>query len=283
MDKNPGILFVVATPLGNLEDMSPRAVKTLGFQHRRITFNPLGQWRILLHFGVGKPTTSYHEHNEEEKTPQLIARLLEGQSIALISDAGTPLLSDPGYRLVKECRVHEIKVIPVPGPFAGAAATSVSGLPTDRILFVGFLPKRKGAQEKELQALGTVNASLVFYLSPHQLSRTMETIAETLGNSRHAFLIREMTKLFESSYQGTLRDLCERVASEEPKGEYTLVVEGRAPEADTSVQVDAEAYVEGLVEFRRLSPKDAVRQAASELGIPRRELYNRVMAKKKRS
>ncbi len=283
MEKNLGTLFIVATPLGNLEDMSPRAVKTLETVDLIACEDTRHSRRMLLHFGVGKPTTSYHEHNEEEKTPQLISRLMEGQSIALISDAGTPLLSDPGYRLVKQCHLQGIKVIPVPGPFAGAAAASVSGLPTDRVLFVGFLPKRKGAQEKELQALGTVNASLVFYLSPHQLSRTMETIAETLGNNRHAFLIREMTKLFESSYQGTLRALCEHVASEEPRGEYTLVVEGRAPEVDTSVQVDAEAYVEGLVESRRLSPKDAVRQAASELGIPRRELYNRVMAKRKRS
>ncbi len=282
MVKNPGTLFIVATPLGNLEDLSPRAVKTLETVDLIACEDTRHSRKMLHHFGVEKPTTSYHEHNEEEKTPQLISRLMEGQSIALISDAGTPLLSDPGYRLVKQCRIHSIKVSPVPGPFAGAAAASVAGLPTDRILFVGFLPKRKGAQEKELQVLKTVNASLVFYLSPHQLSRTIETIAGILGN-RDAFLIREMTKVFESSYPGTLRTLCERVAGEEPKGEYTLVVDGCAPESDTPLQVDAEAYVEGLVALRRLSPKDAIRQAASDLGIPRRELYNLVMANRKQS
>jgi len=280
VDKNPGILFVVATPLGNLEDMSPRAVKTLETVDLIACEDTRHSRRMLLHFGVGKPTTSYHEHNEEERTPQLIARLLEGQAIALISDAGTPLLSDPGYRLVKECRVNEIQVVPIPGPFAGAAAASVSGLPTDRILFVGFLPKRKGAQEQELQVLKNIDASLVFYLSPHRLSRTIETIAEVLGD-RHTFLIREMTKVFETTYEGTLPSLCERISKEEPRGEYTLVVEGCSVGSDTPPQVDAEAYVEGLVELRRLSPKDAIRQAASELNIPRRELYNRVMAKKK--
>ena len=282
MDKNLGTLFVVATPLGNQEDMSPRAVKTLETVDLIACEDTRHSRRMLLHFGVGKPTTSYHEHNEEEKTPQLITRLLEGQSIALISDAGTPLLSDPGYRLVKECRIHEIQVVPVPGPFAGAAAASVSGLATDRILFVGFLPKRKGAQEQELQVLKNVNASLVFYLSPHRLSRTIETIAEILGN-RNAFLIREMTKVFETTYEGTLPILCERISKEEPRGEYTLVVEGCDDKADTPPKVDVEAYVAGLVELRRLSPKDAIRQAALELGLPRRELYNLVMAKGKRT
>lgn len=279
MDKHPGTLFIIATPLGNLDDMSPRAVRTLETVDLIACEDTRHSRKMLRHFGVDKPTTSYHEHNEAEKTPQLVSRLLEGQSLGLISDAGTPLLSDPGYRLVKQCRLLEIDVIPVPGPFAGAAAASVSGLPIDRVLFVGFLPKRKGDQEKELRILRTVNASLVFYLSPHQLARTLETIADTLGKDRLAFLIREMTKIFESSYQGTLQDICSSVSKEEPRGEYTLVVEGSAAETDTPLQVDAEAYVRGLVELRELSTKDAIRQAASDLEIPRRQLYNLIMAK----
>jgi 16S rRNA (cytidine1402-2'-O)-methyltransferase len=281
VEKNPGTLFIIATPLGNLEDMSPRAVKTLETVDLIACEDTRHSRKMLQHFGVEKPTTSYHEHNEDEKTPQLISRLVEGQSLGLISDAGTPLLSDPGYRLVKQCHLQGISVIPIPGPFAGAAAASVSGLPTDRILFVGFLPKRKGAQEKELRSLRAVNASLVFYLSPHHLARTIETVADTLGKDRLAFLIREMTKIYESSYQGTLQDLCDSVSKEEPRGEYTLVVEGCSAETDPPIQVDAEAYVRGLVELRGHSTKDAIRQAASDLEIPRRELYGLVMSKGK--
>jgi 16S rRNA (cytidine1402-2'-O)-methyltransferase len=171
-------------------------------------------------------------------------------------------------------------VIPIPGPFAGAAAVSVSGLPTDRVYFVGFLPKRLAAQEKELEALGKIEATLVIYISPHDLARTLATIARGLGD-RPAFLIREMTKAFESSYQGTLVSIAEQISTEKARGEYTLVIHGRSEEVDQDLPIDAVAYVEGLVEARNLLRKDAIRQAAAELGIPRRELYDLVTAERK--
>lgn len=279
MADEPGTLFIVATPLGNLEDMSPRAVKTLATVDLIACEDTRHSRKVLQHFGVERPTTSYHEHNEREKTPYLISNLQKGLSIALISDAGTPLLSDPGYGLVRECHNQGIRVIPVPGPFAGAAAVSVSGLPTDRILFAGFLPKRKGALEKQLESLKRLEATLVFYLSPHRLSTTLEMVARVLGD-RQAFLIREMTKVFESSNRGSLRALCKQVVAEEARGEYTLVVEGAKLASETPLHLDEEAYVEGLVQLRNVSLKDAVRKAASDLGTPRRRLYNLVMARK---
>ena len=215
-----GILYVVATPLGNLEDLSPRAVKTLKEVDLIACEDTRHTRKLLTHFAIETPTTSYHEHNEEAKALALITQLQEGKCIALVSDAGTPLLSDPGHRLVHSCRENEIPVYPIPGPSAATAALSVSGLPAHRFLFIGFLPRRAGLQREGLKAISQEESTLLIYLPPHGLLPTLKRIVEILGD-RRAFLIREMTKLHETHYFGRLKELLARLEKERARGEYT--------------------------------------------------------------
>ncbi len=271
----PGTLYVVATPIGNLEDLSPRALKTLSGVDLIACEDTRHTRKLLSRFQVSTPTTSYHEHNEEAKSKILLRHLQTGQSVALVSDAGTPLLSDPGYRLVKLCREAGIPVVPIPGPFAGAAAASVSGLPSDQILFGGFLASRRSGLEKQLEDLKTSRATLVFYLSPHRLTETLRQVEEIIGN-RPGFLIREMTKVHEESLYGSLAEIREKLRGSDPRGEYTLAVQGAheptGPE-DTFPTIDVACYVRGLVEVLGLSRKDAVQRASGELGLSRQEIY----------
>ena len=277
-----GILYVVATPLGNLEDLSPRAVKILGEVDLIACEDTRHTRKLLNHFAIQTPTTSYHEHNEEAKAPVLITKLQEGSRIALVSDAGTPLLSDPGHRLVHSCRENEIPVYPVPGPSAATAALSVSGLPAHRFLFIGFLPRRAALQREVLKAFSQEESTLLIYLSPHGLLPTLKRIVEILGNQR-AFLIREMTKLHETHYFGRLKEVLTTLEQERARGEYTLVLEGQTSKKDqVSSQLDAAAYVLGLIEARGLTQKEAIKQATQELGLPRREIYNKVLEVKSR-
>lgn len=272
----PGILFVVATPIGNLDDLSPRAVETLKQVDRIACEDTRHTRKLLERFGVSTPTTSYHEHNEESKAPRLLQDLLAGSRLALVSDAGTPLLSDPGYRLVRLCREYRIPVIPVPGPSAAIAALSVSGLPTDRFCCVGFLPRRPSALRQTLQDLASLPLTLIFYLSPHRLGPTLELMLEVLGN-RQAFLARELTKLHETFCYAPLAEIVQRTAREKPQGEYTLVLQGADPQARQLPELDVAAYVQGLVSLRGLPRPRAVRQAAQDLHLPRNEVYARVL------
>ncbi len=277
-----GILYVVATPLGNLEDLSPRAIKILGEVDLIACEDTRHTRKLLNHFAIQTPTTSYHEHNEDTKAPALMIRLQEGKRIALVSDAGTPLLSDPGHRLVQACRENKIAVYPVPGPSAATAALSVSGLPAHRFLFIGFLPRRAALQRAMLEQVSQQQATLLFYISPHGLLPTLKRIVEILGN-RKAFLIREMTKLHETHYFGHLKEVLTTLEQEPARGEYTLVLEGQKSKEDqASSQLDAAAYVAGLIETRGLTQKEAIKQATRELGLSRREIYNQVEAGKAR-
>ena len=201
-----GVLYVVATPLGNLDDLSPRAQRILQEVDLIACEDTRHTRKLLNHFEIRTPTTSYHEHNETAKTGVLMTRLHEGRHLALVSDAGTPLVSDPGYRLVSACREEKIAVYPVPGPSAGMAALSVSGLPADRWLFVGFLPRPTALQKKQLKALSHEESTLLIYLPPHGLVPTLKRIVEMLGD-RRAFLAREMTKLHETHYFGPLSEI----------------------------------------------------------------------------
>jgi len=269
----PGSLFVVATPIGNLGDFSPRGEETLRGVNLIACEDTRHTRHLLTHFGIRTPTISYHEHNEEVRSRELIRRLEAGESVALVSDAGTPLLSDPGYRLVRRCREQGIPVVPVPGPFAAAAAVSVSGLPTDQILFVGFLPGRPAAREKALKELAGTPATLVFYVPPHQLRQNLEAMLEVLG-PRDAFLSRELTKLHEECISGTLPELLKWLGEREVLGEIALVVGGNTEPPSAAVGLDIGAYVLGLETARGLSPADAVRLAASQLGLVRKDVYN---------
>jgi len=272
-----GVLYVVATPLGNLDDLSSRAQRILGEVDLIACEDTRHTRKLLNHFEIRTPTTSYHQHNEAAKTGELLTRLQEGRHIALVSDAGTPLISDPGYLLVSACREEKIAVFPVPGPSAAVAALSVSGLPADRSLFVGFLARRTAPQKEQIQTLSHEESTLLIYLPPHGLVPSFKRIVKGLGD-RRAFLAREMTKLHETHYFGQLKEILEAVAQEKPRGEYTLVIEG-APGRGPSVPspINVAAYVRGLMEAAGLSQKEAIKVAARELGLPKREVYGEMV------
>jgi len=275
----PGCLYVVATPLGNLEDFTLRAQRTLKEVDLIACEDTRRTKKLLSHFSIQTRCTSYHEHNEETKTPHLLRLLEKGNHLALVSDAGTPLLSDPGYRLVLGCRDRGISVYPVPGPAAVTAALSVSGLPTDRFFFVGFLPRRAAQRRSRLQEISQFDATLLFYLSPHRLTVTLQQILKVLGN-RRAFLIREMTKIHESHHFGTLREILETIQGSPSRGEYTLVVEGQPTKGASTIPLDILAYVTGLIQLHGITQKEAIRRAAHELGIPKRQVYRLFVEKK---
>ncbi len=274
-----GALYVIATPVGNLEDLSPRALRLLGEVDLIACEDTRHTRKLLSRFAIQTPTTSYHEHNEVSKTPELIEKLARGSRIALVSDAGTPLLSDPGYHLIHGCREQGIPVYPVPGPTAATAALSVSGLPTDHFFFQGFLPRRVSARRQQLETIGRLKATLVIYLSPHSVLTTLKRIRDVLGN-RQAFLGREMTKLHETHYPGNLEQILKQLQQEKPRGEYTLVVEGQHSKTNQlgrSAKPDVLAYVAGLRALYGLSRKDAIQRASRELDLPKREVYRTVI------
>ena len=271
----PGTLHVLATPLGHLGDLSPRAREVLTSVELVACEDTRHSGKLLTSFAIRTRTISYHEHNETAQAQTLLNRLRQGQNIALISNAGTPLVSDPGYRLVRLCRKHMIPVSPIPGPSAAIAALSVSGLPTDRFLFAGFLPRRSGPMRRELEALKDLKATLILYVAPHRLASTLEMAREVLGD-RQTCLAKEMTKIHESFYLGALSQIGS-LAGSQPKGEYTLVIEGAASQSPRVSNLDPEAYVEGLIQVRDLTRSQAVRAAARALGLPRREVYRRCL------
>jgi 16S rRNA (cytidine1402-2'-O)-methyltransferase len=276
----PGQLFVVATPIGNLEDISLRALTVLQQADLIACEDTRHTRKLLVHFGIETATTSYHEFNEEQKSGQLLNKIIDGLEIALVSDAGTPLLSDPGYRLVKACRESGVKVTPIPGPFAGASAASVSGLPTDKLLFLGFLPKKKGAAVKVLQDFSSLDATIVIYLAPHGIVEMLKTITEVLGD-RPAFLAREMTKLFESNYSGTLNEIIRYLKSGEQKGEFTLVIGASTETVEALLEVEPGAYVLGLMGKNNITSKEAIDLAANHLGVSRNKVYQAYLDAKK--
>lgn len=279
-EARPGTLFVVATPLGHLDDLSARAVRVLRSVELVACEDTRHTRKLLNHFGIATRTLSYHEHNEAERTVRLIRTLEKGADVALVSDAGTPLVSDPGFRLVRECRQRGLTVRPVPGPSAVTAALSVSGLPPDRFLFVGFLPRTRPRRLKELENLKTAQASLVFFIPPHSLTDQLVDLRKVLGD-RRAFLAKELTKIHERHWWGTLKEIKDG-QEEAPRGEYTLIVEGSGVPAEAASGIDLPAYVEGLQQTRGLTGKEAIRQAARDLGTSRNRVYREVALKKKR-
>lgn len=224
----PGTLYVVATPIGHLGDLSPRALEVLGAVDLIAAEDTRHTRALLTHFGIHKPLISLHEHNESRQTQILMARLQAGAAIALVSDAGTPLISDPGYGLVAAAAAAGFVLSPVPGPCAAIAALSVSGLPTDRFVFEGFLPPRRTARRTRLQQLARESRTLIFYESPRRLVEVLTDCAEVLGGERRACLGRELTKRFETVYRGTLADVQSALTAnpEALRGECVLLVAG---------------------------------------------------------
>ncbi len=251
-----GTLFVVATPIGNLDDISPRALEALRNADVIACEDTRRTIKILNHFGIQKPMTSYHEFNEEEKAAELAKQLKNGTSVALVSDAGTPAIADPGYRLVRLCRQNNIPVVPIPGPNAGLAALSASGLPSDQFMFVGFLPAKKNARREKLIAVANVACTLIFYEAPHRIEESLEDLQEILGD-RETCVAREITKLHEEFLFGTISDVRPRI---KPLGEFVVVVSG-------ATEVRAET---------KLTREDVLKK----LGMTRNELYDLFFKKK---
>jgi len=275
MADGPGTLYVVATPLGNLEDVTLRALRVLRSVALVACEDTRRTARLLQAHGIDTPTTSYFEHNERWKGPRILDTVRRGSDVALVSDAGTPGISDPGYRLVREARAEGLSVLPVPGPSAAVAALSVSGLPTDRFLFVGFLPPRAGGRRAALKDLAGERETLVFYESPVRVLACLEDMREVFGD-RPAFLCREATKLHEEYRRGTLSELRAHLAERrEVKGEIVLVV-GGAPEAPADAAETAEVLFARLTAEGR-TRRDAVKEVARTLGLPAREVYRRLL------
>jgi len=272
----PGTLFVVATPLGNLEDLTLRALRIL----REVSLVACEDTRrtgtLLRAHAIATPTTSYFEHNERWKGNRILDALREGRSVALVSDAGTPGISDPGYRLARDARDASLPVVPVPGASAAVAALSVSGLPTDRFLFVGFLPPRAGARRRALEEVADERATLVFYESPLRVKDALDDMAAVLGD-RAAFLCREATKVHEEYARDRLSALRARLATREAvRGEIVLVVAG-APERAVDTAADPVALYRALAAEGR-TRREAVKEVARQTGLPAREVYRLVQA-----
>lgn len=265
-------LFIVATPIGNLEDITYRAVRTLGSVDL-VAAEDTRRTRVLLtHFGLDRPMQALHEHNETAVAPQLVARLLRGESIALVSDAGTPLLSDPGFRLVRGAIAAGVTVRPIPGASALAAAISVAGLPTDRFAFEGFLPARRAARRAALERLRGETRTLVLYEASHRAEECLADLADLFGGDREAVVCRELTKQFETVLRGRLDALRDRLAGDpdQRRGEFVFVVAGAAPASDEQLGRAVEIG-QALLEF--LPASQAARAAAKICAVPRRDVY----------
>ena len=273
----PG-LYVVATPIGNLGDVTLRALATLAAADVVACEDTRVTAVLLRRYGIAAKTVAYHEHNAARQRPKLLAMLAEGQSVALVSDAGTPLVSDPGYRLVVEAKAAGHAVTAIPGASAVMAALATAGLPTDAFLFAGFLPPKTAARTKRLKELARVPATLVFFESPQRLADSLADMTAGLGE-RSAAVARELTKAFEETRNGTLAELAAAYAgSAAPKGEIVVVVGPPAEEAASAE--DADAILASLLEDRPVG--EAAAEAAAITGLPRRELYKRALQLKER-
>ena len=275
VDDSKGRLYVVATPLGNMEDVTLRALRVLRQVDLVACEDTRHSGAFLRSHGIATRTTSYFEHNERWKGERILAELRAGRDVALVCDAGTPGISDPGFRLVREARDEGIPVVPVPGPSAVVTALSVSGLPTDRFLFVGFLPPRSGARRRALEALEGVRETLVVYESPVRAIASLEDMEAVLGD-REAFLCREATKLHEEYRRGRLSELRACLAGRDVvRGEIVLVIAG-AVERGASAAESVEAVYGRLVSDGR-TRREAVKETARRLGLPAREVYRKVL------
>jgi 16S rRNA (cytidine1402-2'-O)-methyltransferase len=268
-----GSLYLVATPIGNLEDITLRALRILRDEAAVIACEDTRQTQKLLdHFGIHKETVSYHDHNEASRTAQLIARLQAGDSVALVSDAGTPLISDPGFRLLRASLERNIPVVPIPGPSAALTAMVGSGLPVNEFRFIGFLPPKSGARCKVLQQLAREQTTLIFYESPHRLLESLEDVVAVLGN-RPIAVARELTKLHEEFVRGSAKDVLEELrARPSIKGEITVLVGGAQDAAAEGDPVEEVARLQ----TGGLDRMSAIKQVARQFGLPKRDLYRLV-------
>ena len=272
-DNRPGVLYIVATPIGNLQDISARALEVLKAVSLIAAEDTRHSRKLLMHYGIGTALQSVHEHNERDVTGRLVQKLTAGADVALVSDAGTPLISDPGFHLVRSARQAGIRVVPVPGPSALIAALSVAGLPTDRFVFEGFLAAKQVARRQRLQGLAAETATLVFYESSHRITASLADMADCLGDHRAASLARELTKTFETVLTGSLLGLLEQLQadSQQQKGEFVVMVQGAAPRDPAAIDVASEQVLAVLLS--ELPLKQAATLAARITGLSKNVLY----------
>lgn len=272
----PGTLYLIATPIGNLEDITLRALRILREVDLIACEDTRQTQKLLRHYGLEKRTVSYHEHNEELRAPELVAQLEEGVNVALVSDAGTPLISDPGYRLVVKAIERGVRVEPIPGASAVLAALAASGLPTDVFQFGGFLPARSSQRRKVLAGLKEASATVIFFEAPHRIRETLADIAEVLG-PRPVVLARELTKIHEQFLRGTAEEL---LRSPIPlKGEFTLLI-GKAPAGPRAEEIPAAEAVEERVRAG-MDRMGAIKAVAKERGLSKREVYRLTLEKER--
>ena len=274
-----GTLYLVPTPIGNLGDISRRMGETLEQADFIAAEDTRVSLKLLNHWGIKKPMVSYHRHNTETAGPAILNRLLGGESCALVTDAGTPAISDPGEDLVVLCAQNGVNVIAIPGPCAMVTALSVSGLPTGRFTFEGFLPTNKKNRRAQLEQLQGEERTMIFYEAPHKLTDTLADLWDTFGGERRISLCRELTKLHEEVRRTTLAQACEHYAHNEPKGEFVLVVEGAPHIEEETVTPEMALRRMEVLREQGLSMKAAAKQAAEELNVPKNKLYDLALGK----
>ena len=274
-----GILYLVPTPIGNLGDISRRQAEILAEVDFIAAEDTRVSLKLLNHLDIRKPLVSYHRHNTETAGPAVLNRILSGESCALVTDAGTPAVSDPGEELVALCAAQGVDVISIPGPCAAITALAVSGLPTGRFTFEGFLPVNKKNRRAHLDSLRTEERTMIFYEAPHKLRDTLDDLAKTFGGARRIAVCRELTKLHEEILRTTLSGAVAHYDEVEPKGEFVLILEGAAPVEEE--EISPELAMERMEQLRSqgLSLKQAAKQAAEELSLPKNKLYDLALGK----
>jgi 16S rRNA (cytidine1402-2'-O)-methyltransferase len=278
----PGTLYVVGTPIGNLEDITMRAVRILKEADLIACEDTRHTAKLLHHYGIDKPTISYHEHNEAARAEELVAKLVQGLNIAQVSDAGMPGISDPGYRLIKLAIERGVQVIPIPGASALVAALAASGLPTDSFQFLGFLPAKSGQRRSNLETLRRAQHTTVVYEAPHRIAETMKDIVELLGAERPVVLARELTKMHEEFIRGTAAHVLHRVQEHELRGEMTLLIgKGEAQETQAAVK-DIAQRLDEIMREQKLDEKAGLKVLAKERGLSKSEAYREVQRRRTR-
>ena len=275
---NGGTLYLVATPIGNLGDLSERAVKVLSEVDFVAAEDTRNSMRLLTHLGISKPMISYFEHNKRERGEQIVRRLLDGESCALVTDAGTPAISDPGEDIVALCAETGVPVSSIPGPCAAIVALTLSALPTGRFCFEGFLPAEKQERRTHLERLAGEDRTMIFHEAPHKLKNTLDDMAASFGADRRISLCRELTKINEEAHRTTLGEAIAYYDNNAPRGEYVLVVEGR-PENTAAVDwsgTDIAAHVESYI-ASGMSKKDAIKAVARDRGVHKSVIYKELL------
>ena len=269
-----GMLYLVPTPIGNLGDISQRCRDTLAEADFIAAEDTRVSLKLLNHLNIKKPLVSYYEHNRAESGQRILERILAGETCALVSDAGSPAISDPGEDLVALCAANGVVVTAIPGPCAAITALSISGLPTGRFTFEGFLSTSKKSRQEHLQALAKEQRTMIFYEAPHKLLHTLEDLQQAFGPDRRISLCRELTKLHEEVIRTTLQGALDYYKELAPRGEYVLILEGTAPEEEAELTLDDVLQLVAQRMKQGLSRKDAVKQVAKETGFPKNTLYD---------